>query len=183
MIEPIRKPIDGVIVRPLIRHLDTRGYLTELWRADDEALPLPAMAYLSWTAPGMIRGFHIHPGRDFQPSAEDPRLIDRLAADAQSDTFLLDGPGNFRLVIFDARTQSPTFKHLMDFVAGEDKPTLVIVPPGTWHGYMALEKRGMVINLPDQLYAGAGRKRMVDEVRMHPRTQDLFRFDWGLAED
>jgi len=183
MIEPIRKPIDQVIVRPLIRHIDTRGYLTELWREDEAGLPRPAMMYLSWTMAGVARGLHLHAGRHYKPSTEDPRLIDQVAPDAQSDYFLFNGPGNFRVVIFDARTQSPTFKHLMDFVVGEDNPALVIVPPGTWHGYMALERCGMVINCPDQLYAGPGRKLPVDEERIHPRTQNLFHFDWGIVED
>ena len=182
MIQPIRKPIEGVIIRPLVRYPDTRGYLAELWR-DDEPLVNTRMVYLSWTAPGVARGFHAHPGRHYQPNAEEPRLFDQVSEDAQSDCFAFNGPGNFRVVVFDARTWSPTFKHLMDFVVGEVKPAMVVVPPGAWHGYMALEKRGMVLNFPDQLYAGEGRKLPVDEVRMNPRGQDLFVFDWVIVED
>ncbi|HZI49646.1 MAG TPA: hypothetical protein VFD75_17745, partial [Pyrinomonadaceae bacterium] len=53
--------VRDVIIRPLNRYDDSRGWLMELFRSDD--LPaefLPVMAYISSTRPGITRGPHEH---------------------------------------------------------------------------------------------------------------------------
>ncbi|MEQ1824165.1 MAG: WxcM-like domain-containing protein, partial [Fimbriimonadaceae bacterium] len=53
--------IEGVIIKPLSRYKDSRGWLTELYR--DDELPTgfePKMSYLSVTMPGVARGPHEH---------------------------------------------------------------------------------------------------------------------------
>jgi dTDP-4-dehydrorhamnose 3,5-epimerase len=39
------------------------------------------------------------------------------------------------------------------------------VPPGVIHAYKSLSKDGIVINLPDKLYRGKGKRGKVDEMR------------------
>ena len=54
----------------------------------------------------------------------------------------------------------------MAFVAGEDNPVRVIVPPGVVHAYKCVsDVPGLVLNAPDKLYAGWGKKEKVDEIR------------------
>src|SRR5438477_9976133 len=109
-------PIAGVIQEPLRKIRDARGWLCELFRSDE--IPpeyQPVMAYLSMTEPGIVRGPHEH-------------------AD-QADCFCFLGPSTFKLYLWDNRKGSETYLAHETLLAGEDNPTLVIVPPGVVHAY------------------------------------------------
>lgn len=140
--------IEGVIMKKLVKHLDERGYLCETFRSDELPSDLkPTMSYVSYTEPGIARGPHEHL--------------------KQTDIFAFMGPGNFKLKLWDNRKSSPTYKKWMELYAGQDKPLLVVIPPGVVHGYknISSSERGMVLNFPDQLFMGPGKKEAVDEVR------------------
>lgn len=139
--------ITGVQVRRFPLHRDIRGWLLELFRSDE--LPegfSPAMAYISQTNPGVQRGPHEHR--------------------TQSDFLCFVGPSRFHVMLWDARKDSPTFKNRMSFMGGEEDPVGVLVPPGVVHAYRNVgSEAGYVVNIPDTLYAGAGRREPVDEIR------------------
>jgi dTDP-4-dehydrorhamnose 3,5-epimerase len=139
--------ISDVIIRDLTKYQDDRGWLMELFRNDVVAEEnIPVMSYISQTEPGIARGPHEH--RD------------------QADLFCFVGPSTFRLYLWDARKNSPSYGHRMIFDSGEQKPQAVIVPAGVVHAYKNIGSiPGWVINLPNRLYAGKGRKEIVDEVR------------------
>ncbi len=141
---PVAATIPGVVVRPLARHEDARGWLTELFR--DDELPdgfEPAMAYLSVTHPGIARGPHEH--------------LD------QTDGFAFVS-GAYEVFLWENRPGRP--EAAMRFPAGEANPVLVLVPPGVVHAYRnAGDADAFVLNFPDRLYAGEGKKQPVDEVR------------------
>jgi len=104
------------------------------------------MGYVSVTRPGVARGPHEHR--------------------TQTDLFAFLGPGTFQIIMWDHRKASPTYGRRLTFTAGEDAPTSVTVPPGVVHGYRNVSsKDGWVVNFPNQLYAGKGKKSPVDEVR------------------
>src|SRR3954471_6549307 len=111
--------IAGVVIKPLNRHSDTRGWLIELFREDE--LPddfQPAMSYLSVTHPGVARGPHEHV--------------------AQTDGFaFIDG--GYRLYLWDARPGAS--KELHTYEVGTDNPVLVLVPPGVVHAYKNIGDR------------------------------------------
>lgn len=136
--------IPGVVVVPLRKFEDSRGWLTELFRIDE--LPegfRPAMSYLSVTHPGVARGPHEH--------------VD------QTDGFaFLDGA--YRLFLWENREGLENREVQID--VGSDAPTLVIVPPGVVHAYKNVGDRdAFVLNFPDRLYAGWGKTEAVDEIR------------------
>ncbi len=139
--------IDGVVVRSLVRHSDKRGWLTELYREDEvDSAFHPVMSYISSTEPGIARGPHEH--RD------------------QADVFCFIGPSTFRVYLWDNRPNSVTYRRKMVFDAGEHRPATVIIPPGVVHAYRNVGSgAGWVINLPNRLFAGHGRKEPVDELR------------------
>ena len=96
-------PIDGVVIRPLARFEDARGWLVELYREDQlEPARHPVMAYASQTLPGVARGPHEH--RE------------------QTDYFAFFGPGDFKVYLWDARPGEPTFGHELTLVAGQSEP-------------------------------------------------------------
>jgi len=148
--------IEGVVVRKLKRFFDDRGWLTELFRHDELAEEFfPAMAYISSTNPGVARGPHEH--RD------------------QADLFCFIGPSNFKLRVWDNRKDSATFGSVMTMVVGEDDPAAVLIPAGVVHGYQNVgEVDGIVINCPNRLYAGAGRKEEFDEIRHENSDESIF---------
>lgn len=154
--------IEGVIVSPLVRNVDDRGFLMETFRVDSLPTDIrPAMSYISVTKPGIARGPHEH--KD------------------QTDIFAFPGPGTFKIVLWDNRDQSSTRSARMTLYGGMDDPVVVIVPPGVVHAYrnVSQTERGTVLNYPDALYAGWGKKEPVDEVR-HEVAGDPFFEDFLL---
>lgn len=139
--------IQGVLVRPIRRFGDPRGWLSELFRIDElERSVHPVMAYVSATKADVVRGPHEH--------------VD------QTDYFAFVGPGNFEIHLWDSRPESPTYGNFWKFTAGVEQPTAVVVPPGVIHAYRNLGPGdGWVFNAPNRLYAGYGKKEPVDEIR------------------
>jgi dTDP-4-dehydrorhamnose 3,5-epimerase len=140
-------PIDGIIWKPLTAYIDGRGWLCELFRHDemlDEFYPV--MGYVSETKSGITRGPHEHV--------------------QQADCFAFLGPGNFRLHLWDNRPGKPTFGNYETQLVGQDRPMMVVIPPGVVHAYHNVsDAPGWVMNFPNQLYRGLGKRAPVDEIR------------------
>lgn len=136
--------LPGVVMTPLKRFTDSRGWLSELYR--DDELPegfRPTMGYLSVTHPGVARGPHEH--RD------------------QTDGFCFLS-GTFRLTLWENRPGHEKRKEVHE--VGENNPVFVAVPPGVVHAYENMgDADAYVLNFPDRLYAGWGKKEPVDEIR------------------
>ena len=151
--------IEGVSITPLKKYTDQRGWLSEIYR--DDELPegiRPAMSYVSETLPGVARGPHEHR--------------------TQTDIFVFLGPGMFRLYLWDARKDSPTFGVKMTLDVGVENPVRAIVPPGVVHAYRCIsDTPGWSINLPDKLYAGWGKKDPVDEIRHENEANSVYQLD------
>ena len=161
--EPKDPPIEGVLWKPLRKYFDSRGWLCELFRQDE--LPAefyPAMTYLSATEPGVARGPHEH---------QD-----------QADLFCFLGPANFKLYLWDNRATSSTYRARQTEIVGADRPMAVVIPPGVVHAYQNIGKvTGLVINCPNRLYKGWGRKYPVDEIRHEDDPAGPFQLDASEA--
>ncbi len=106
--------IAGVILRPLQKYVDGRGWLCELFRHDEMPAEFhPVMAYVSMTEPGVPRGPHEHV--------------------EQADCFAFLGPSSFKLYLWDNRPASSSFHVRQTVVVGQDNPAVVIIPPGVVH--------------------------------------------------
>lgn len=151
--------IHDVVIKPLSKFLDERGWLSEMFRSDE--LPewfKPDMAYISMTVPGVARGPHEHV--------------------AQSDYFCFIGPANFKVYLWDARQDSPTYGTKQCLFCGADAPMSLIVPPGVVHAYKNVSsENGIVFNAPDRLYAGKGKCQQVDEIRHEEAVDSPFSLD------
>jgi dTDP-4-dehydrorhamnose 3,5-epimerase len=152
-------PIDGVIWKPLHKHQDPRGWLCELFRHDEVPAEFhPAMAYISYSNPGIARGPHEH--------------VD------QADFFCFLGPSNFKIYLWDNRPNSPTYRAHQTAVVGAEKPMAVIVPPGVVHAYKNIgSEPGLIFNCPNRLFKGPGRKDAADEIRHENDPKSPFRLD------
>ncbi len=151
--------IEGILLHPLKKYTDQRGWLVELFRQDE--LPpefYPVMSYISVTNPGIARGPHEHV--------------------AQADMFGFLGPSDFKLYLWDNRPDSSTYRNRSVMIVGESNPVTVVVPPGVVHAYKNIGVgQGMVLNYPNQLFAGKGRKEKVDEVRHESNPNSIFKLD------
>jgi dTDP-4-dehydrorhamnose 3,5-epimerase len=93
----------------------------------------------------------------------------------QTDWFVFTGPGTFEIHLWDNHPESATFGHRQTFVAGDECPMCVIVPPGVVHGYQNISSvPGLVVNCPDRLFAGWNRSEPVDEIRHEEDTDSEF---------
>jgi dTDP-4-dehydrorhamnose 3,5-epimerase len=151
--------IEGVQVRPAVKHADRRGWLAEMFRSDEIAPEiLPVMSYVSVTHAGCSRGPHGHWD--------------------QTDFFGFVGPGTFKLKLWDNRPASPTYGRRMSLVVGENSPMVVAIPPGVVHGYANISDRdGWVLNFPNRLFTGRGRRDPVDEIRYEEQAGSAFSMD------
>lgn len=144
----------GVFFRKLDVFNDRRGWLTEIFRADETDFS-PAMSYVSMTKPGVARGPHEH--------------IE------QSDYFCF--LGDFRLFLWDNRKESASCGEKMVFDT-EGNPHIAIVPPGVVHAYKNVGTTdAFVVNLPDRLFKGERKAFPVDEVRYEDDPDSPFRIE------
>jgi len=151
--------VAGCVVRPLRRYPDDRGWLAEFFRHDELAEEFhPAMGYISLTHAGVARGPHEH--------------VD------QADGFVFF-EGTYRVYLWDSRKDSPTCGCRHVFEAGEKNPTLVVVPKGVVHAYKNVGTRDAhIVNVPNRLYAGRGKKEKVDEIRHEDDQGSPFQLEW-----
>ncbi len=152
--------IHDIIIYPLEKFVDERGWLCELFRHDEIAVEFyPMMAYISVSEPNMQRGPHEHV--------------------EQADLFCFLGASNFKLRLWDNRESSPTFRNVMTLFVGADNPQAIIIPKGVVHAYknISMTEKGMVINCPNQLFMGKGKREEVDEIRHEDDPNTIFRMD------
>jgi dTDP-4-dehydrorhamnose 3,5-epimerase len=152
-----KSKINDVVVYPIRKFVDERGWLAELFRHDEINEEFyPAMAYISVTEPNVQRGPHEH--------------VD------QADLFCFIGTGNFKLRLWDNREDSPTFRNVMTMFVGADNPQAVIIPKGIVHAYknVSTTEKGMVINCPNRLFMGESKKVEIDEIRHEDDSDTVF---------
>jgi dTDP-4-dehydrorhamnose 3,5-epimerase len=145
--------IQGVELIPLVARVDDRGYLIEILRATDPHYTKFGQVYLVGdNARGTIRAWHKH--------------------NVLWDWFFI-GHGSAKFGLYDDREDSPTKGELMTVVTSERNPTLIVVPPGVYHGWVSLEDDTQLISTASEVY----NRERPDEVRVPPES---FGFDWSV---
>lgn len=149
--------IDGVVVKPLQLLRDERGWLMEILRRDDPGFRAFGQVYVTVARPGVVKAWHAH-----------ERQTDYLAVVA----------GEARIGLYDGRESSPTRGNVVDVVAGEANPVLIIIPPGIYHGFKSVgEAPAYVVNVPTEVY----NYDEPDELR-RPYDDPAIPYDWGEAD-
>jgi len=149
--------IEGVRVKPLRMIPDERGRLMELLRADDEIFIKFGQVYMTTVYPGVVKAWHYHK--------------------KQYDNFVAVR-GMIKLVLYDAREDSPTRGEINEFFIGDWNPQLVQIPPGVYHGFKCIsETEAIVINIPTEVYNYA----QPDEYRLDPHRGGI-PYDWARKD-
>ena len=124
--------IDGVKLVPRTRHADDRGYVTEIFRSDEEHFSAFGQAYVTACYPGVVKAWHRHA--------------------RQNDHFYVVR-GTMKVGIYDDRPDSPTRGEYQVVMLGErGADAQLVIPAGLWHGMMAVETFSVMLNIPDQVY-------------------------------
>jgi len=109
--------IDGVVVKPLRRIPDERGYIMHMLRSDDPEFEQFGEIYFSTAYPGAIKAWHLH-----------QNMILNYA--------VLEGM--IKLVMYDERENSPTQGEVQELFIGRENYQLVKIPPLVWNGFTAV---------------------------------------------
>ena len=145
--------IEGVKVKTLRVVPDERGRLMEILRCDDPLFEKFGQVYMTTVYPGVVKAWHYHK--------------------VQTDYFACLA-GMMKLVLYDARDDSPTKGQVSEFFLGLHNPKLVVIPPGVMHGFKCVsETEAVVINCPTEVY----HRETPDEFREDAHT-DTIPYDW-----
>jgi dTDP-4-dehydrorhamnose 3,5-epimerase len=127
--------IEGIQLFPLKVNTDDRGYLIVIGstaREDAPNIPTIKEVYLVGDmARGTIRAFHKH-----------EKLWDYFSI----------SHGSAKFVLVDDRPDSSTKGQMTTFVLTERNPSLLVVPPGVYHGWMSLEDDTQMISVANEPY-------------------------------
>lgn len=122
----------GLKIIGLRPHCDDRGRVMEILRRDDPHFVGFGQAYFSTIYPGVIKAWHAH--------------------ERQTDALCVI-KGMCQVAFFDDRPDSPTRGRVHGHVTGEFAPSLVVIPPGIYHGFKALgATETLLVNLPSEPY-------------------------------
>ncbi|MFL5781589.1 MAG: dTDP-4-dehydrorhamnose 3,5-epimerase family protein [Thermoleophilaceae bacterium] len=142
--------VDGVVLRPAVTQSDERGNLTEIfdpaWDFADEPL---VYVYESRIHPGQKKGWIVH----FE---QDDRLYFSV--------------GSAKVVLYDARTQSPTHGLVQELFLGSANRGLLRIPAGVVHAVVNVgPDEVMFVNMPTQPY----RRERPDKLRFPQDTDAI----------
>jgi len=152
----VNTPIQGVVVRSLNVHHDDRGYLMEILRDDSPTFTRFGQVYLVGdVVRGTVRAFHRH-----------NELVDWF--------FISHGTAKFVLV--DGRDDSPTKFKYQVIVIGDRKPACITVPPGVWHGWMALSDDTQLVSVASKSHD----PNKLDEERVPPEFFNYMKRFWEV---
>ena len=146
--------IDGVKMKPLSKICDERGMILHMLRCDDPDFEEFGEIYFSTAYPGVVKAWHEH-ARQVQNYAVIQGMV--------------------KLVLYDARPDSPTFKELMEIFTGEDNYQLIRIPAGVVNGFKAIGTETAIVancaTIPHE----------PDEIIRYDPSGDKVPYDWGIV--
>ena len=149
----MKKLIHGAVIKPLRVMPDELGRLMEILRNDDPIFRKFGQAYLTTAYPGVVKAWHYHK--------------------KQTDHFCVVR-GMAKVVLYDGRKDSPTYRMINEFFIGELNPSLEVIPNLVMHGYKAIGTEEVyLINMPTELY----NYKEPDELRLPADTKKI-PYDW-----
>ena len=109
------------------------GVITEVFRREWDPTGLPVV--------------HIYQSRLYTGA------LGAWSCHSQTTDRLFVNQGDIKIVLYDARDESPTFGTLNELHAGDARPCLLVIPPGVWHGLQNLgAQEALVLNMPTNPY-------------------------------
>jgi dTDP-4-dehydrorhamnose 3,5-epimerase len=131
--QTVAEGLDGVTVRE-VRHVPRdHGVITEIYRPDWDPSGLPVV--------------HVYQSRLF------PAAIGAWSCHAQTIDRLFVNQGQLKIVLYDGREASPTYRRIVELHAGDARPAFIVLPAGIWHGLQNVGPTdALVLNCPTRAY-------------------------------
>lgn len=144
--------IEGVVIKPLITHVDERGFFREIIRVTD---PFFQPGFGQWSHslvhPGVVKAWHFH---------------------KQQTQWTYVACGTVKVAVHDCRPNSPTTRQTMELLLGDNQPAAIYsLPPGVAHGYRCVSGPAHV------LYVTSGTYDPDDEGRI-PHDDPSIGYNW-----
>ena len=144
--------IQGVVIKPLRKIPDERGCIFHMLRDDDPHFERFGEIYFSTVYPQVVKGWHLH-----------SRMTLNYAV----------LQGMIKLVLYDAREDSPTRGELKELYLGEQNYSLVKIPPGIWNGFKGISNQpSLVANCTTVPHDPS------EIARMDPHQNNVIDYDW-----
>ena len=149
----MKELIEGVMLKELVTHSDSRGFFREVIRENDNQFF--DVSFGQWSHSfifdGVIKAWHFH--------------------HIQTDYFYVCS-GVLRVGLYDLREDSPTYKMKMDFLMGDyQQASCLKIPPGIAHGVKAVQGPVNLLYMMSHIYNPS------DEIRI-PYNDPSIGFDW-----
>lgn len=144
--------IRGVEIKNLTMHKDERGTFSEIIRNSDKFFK-NSFGQLSYSIvfPGVAKAWHLH-----------RKQTDWICALS----------GDMKLVLYDTRKKSVSFKKFMELMLGETFGLMVVkVPAGIAHGYRVINGPALVLYVTSREYDPK------DDIRI-PHDEPEIGYDW-----
>jgi len=129
-------------------HEDDRGYLYEVVHGSDAFVTQFGQVYMVGDRIELVvRAYHKH---------------------AELHDWFAIVQGSAKFVLVDDREDSPTYRKADVLIGSARTPSLIVVPPGVYHGWMSLEPNTLLCSTASHEYNAQN----PDEVRIPPDSFD-----------
>ena len=147
--------IDGVVVKPLRRIADERGFIMHMLRSDDPEFEKFGEIYFSTIYPNAIKAWHLH-----------KKMTLNYAVVV----------GMIKLVLYDGREDSSTLGEIQELYIGQENYQLVQIPTNVWNGFKAVGNQMAIVANCSTLAHDPE-----EIVRMSP-FDPFISYDWGMKQ-
>lgn len=143
--------LDNVVIINLKKIPDERGCISHLWKETDLNHKIKE-TYCSMIYPGIIKAWHLH---------------------KEMTLFYTCPIGNIKLVLYDERKDSSTYKKTQEIYLGENNHIGVLIPPYIWNGFEGLgNQSAYVINCASHIHTQ-------DEIKRLPYNSSKIPYNWN----
>ncbi len=151
-----RELIEGVRVACGMLWPDDRGCFQELFRSEQ----------------GLAGGFASGGKLQISAALSFPGTVKAIHYHLKQTDLWMPVAGMLQVMLYDLRTDSPTFGRLNTIYAGMMRPLQIRIPPGVGHGYKVLgTEQALLVYATDQFYDSS------DEGRLPWNDSDI-NYDW-----
>ena len=146
--------IDGVKIIPLKQINDERGKIMHMLKSTDENFEKFGEIYFSTAYPGVVKGWHEHTKMTLNYAVIK---------------------GMIKLVLYDNRENSSTYKKTQEIFMGEHNYTLVKIPPKIINGFKNIGTEECIVancsNIPHDK----------NEIKRYSPYNNAFGYNWDVV--
>lgn len=146
--------IEGVKIIPLKQIIDERGKVMHMLKKTDEHFEEFGEIYFSLIHPNVIKGWHLHKIMTINYAV----IV-----------------GKIKLVLYDEREFSSTYKEIQEIYLGQDNYCLVSIPPYVWNGFKCVGNIDAIVANCASIPHDSN-----EILRRNPLDKNYIFYDWNV---